>query len=252
MPKTEYIRNLSEISAELLLGYLYPELTGKWMPYHAGTFYRNYNNDVMALYPDEPTVVLSRDGFLKLLPQGMLQVEQKDQLSLLRDAFLPIDAYWFNAKLQAELQISQLLQTKLDYLLREYFGFDLAAQTNPYIRQTAVLLPFVRSKRGDFAFIRELISTIVHGPVEMTVGRYSDADTTVAWLPRLQWTLLINDLSNEQYNQLMSDLQPWFDFIRQWLIPVEIHCEFAVREYHPHPLNNALTLNYNSYISSKS
>ena len=230
MPKTEYIRNLSEISAELLLGYLYPELTGKWMPYHAGTFYRNYNNDVMALYPDEPTVVLSRDGFLKLLPQGMLQVEQKDQLSLLRDAFLPIDAYWFNAKLQVELQISQLLQTKLDYLLREYFGFDLAAQTNPYIRQTAVLLPFVRSKRGDFAFIRELISTIVHCPVEMTVGRYSDADTTVAWLPRLQWTLLINDLSNEQYNQLMSDLQPWFDFIRQWLIPVEIHCEFAVRE----------------------
>ena len=249
MLKTEYIRNLSEISAELLLGYLYPELAGKWMPHHAGTFYRNYNSDVMALYPDEPTVVLSRDGFLKLLPQGMLQGENKEQLSVLRDAFLPIDAYWFNSKLQVELQVSQLLQTKLDYVLREYFGFDLSAQTNPYIRKTAVLLPFVRSKRGDFAFIRELISTMVHCPVEMRVGRYSDADTTVAWLPRLQWTLLIDNLSNEQYNQLMNDLQPWFEFIRQWLIPVEIQCEFAVKEYHPHALNNDLTLNYNSQLA---
>ena len=248
MLKAEYIHNLSEISAELLLGYLYPELAGQWMARHAGTFYRNYNSDVMALYPDEPTVVLSRDGFMQLLPQGMLAGKNKEQIQVLNDAFLPIDAYWFNTKLQVELQVSRLLQAKLDYVLREYFGFDLSTQTNPYIRQTAVLLPFVRSKRGDFAFIRELISTMVHCPVEMKVGRYSDADTTVAWLPRLQWTLLINDLSNDQYNQLMSDLQPWFDFIRQWLIPVEIKCEFEIKEHHPRSLNNALTLNYNSQL----
>lgn len=232
----------------MLLNYLYPELTGQWMPRHAGTFYRNYNSDIMALYPDEPTVVLSRDGFLKLIPSGLLQGENKEQISLLRDAFLPIDAYWFNTKLQVELQVSQLLQTKLDFILREYFGFDLSAETNPYIRKTAVMLPFVRSKRGDFAFLRELLSTLLHCPVEMKTGRYSDTDTTVAWVPKIRWNLLVSNLSNEQYNQLMQDLQPWFDFIRQWLIPAEIHCEFELKEHTPRSLNHALTLNYNTRI----
>ncbi|MBO4665803.1 MAG: hypothetical protein J5612_02910 [Paludibacteraceae bacterium] len=139
--------NISEISAELLLTYLYPELTGKWLPRHAGTFYRNYNSDVMAVYKDEPTVVLSRDGFLQLLPQGLLAGENTGQMKLLKDAFLPIDAYWFNAKLQAEVQVSQILQDKLNYILNEYFEFDLSAETNPYVRQAAVLLPFVRSQR---------------------------------------------------------------------------------------------------------
>ena len=232
----------------MLLNYLYPELTGQWMARHAGTFYRNYNSDTMALYPDEPTVVLSRDGFLQLLPPGVIHGEDKEQLSLLRDAFLPIDSYWFNTKLQVELQVSQLLQSKLDYILHEYFGFDLAAQTNPYIRQAAVLLPFVRSKRGDFAFIRELISTLVHCPVEMKVGRYSDTDTTVAWLPKIRWILRIDNLSNEQYNALWTDVQPLFDFIREWLIPAEVHCEFDIKEPASRALNTNLTLNYNTKL----
>ena len=239
--------NIPEISAELLLTYLYPELTGKWMPRHAGTFYRNYNSDVMALYPDEPTVVLSRDGFTQLLPQGLLAGDDKEKLRVLNDAFLPIDAYWFNTKLQLELQVSQLLQTKLEFVLREYFGFDLSAQTNAYIRQTAVLLPFVRSKRGDFAFISELISTLLHCEVEMQVGRYSDSDTTVAWLPKIRWNLFVKDLSNAQYNALVDDLQPWFEFLREWFIPAEIHSEFELKEPH-RSLNNALTLNYNAQL----
>ena len=242
--------NISEISAELLLNYLYPELTGKWMARHAGTFYRNYNSDVMALYPDEPTVILSRDGFLKLLPAGLLRGEDKEHISLLRDAFLPIDAYWFNTKLQIELQVSQLLQAKLDFVLREYFGFDLAAQTNPYLRQTAVLLPFVRSKRGDFAFIRELIGALVHCPVEMKTGRYSSTDSTVAWLPKVRWNLYIPNLNNEQYNTLAQDLKPLFDFIREWLIPAEVQCEFELKES-PRSLNNALTLNYNTKLKGE-
>lgn len=240
--------NIPEISAELLLSYLYPELTGQWMAHHVGTFYRNYNCDVMALYPDEHTVEISRDGFLQLLPQGLFAGEDKEQLSLLRDAFLPIDAYWFNTKMQVELQVSQLLQSKLEYVLREYFGFDLATQTNPYIRQAAVILPFVRSKRGDFPFIRELLSMLVHCPVEMKIGRYSDTDTTVAYLPRLRFDLLVNDLSSEQYKTSAKDLQPLFDFIREWLIPAEIHCEFEIKAQSPRSLNHALTLDYNSKL----
>ena len=240
--------NISQISAELLLDYLYPELAGQWMPRHAGTFYRNYNSDVMALYPEEPTVVLSRDGLVQLLPQGLFAGEDKRQRALLNDAFLPVDAYWFNTKLQIELQVSQLLQTKLDYVLREYFQFDLVAQTNPYIRQAAVMLPFVRSKRGDFAFIRDVLSALTHCPISMQTGRYSDSDSSVRWLPRIRYTIFQPSLTAEQYNRMMEQLTPLFDFIRQWLIPVEIKSEFEIHEPPTRTLNNALTLNYNTQL----
>ena len=247
MLNADNIHTIPEISAELLLTYLYPELTGKWMPRHVGTFYRNYNSDVMALYPDEPTVVLSRDGFLKLLPGGLFNGEDKEQMKLLRDAFLPIDAYWFNTKLEVELQVSQLLQSKLSYILREYFQYDLEAQTNPLVRKAAVMLPYVRSKRGNFAFIRDMLASLLKCPVDMETGRYSDTDTTVAWIPKLRYNMQIPDLTPGQYRQVYEEVQPLFDFIREWLVPAEIHCEFEIKEP-PRTLSHSLTLNYNSKL----
>lgn len=240
--------NLSEISAELLLGYLYPELTGQWIARHAGTFYRNYNSDVMAVYEDEPTVVLSRDGFLQLLPQGLFAGESKERMQVLKDAFLPFDAYWFNTKLQVELQVSQLLTAKLDYILKEYFQFDLQAQTNTYVRKAAVILPYVRSKRGDFAFIRELLGALVRYPVTMTIGQYSDEDTTVAPFPQVRYHIHIPDLTTEQYNQWAKELQPLYDFIRQWLVPMEVVTSFEINENQPRTVGQALTLNYNTHL----
>ena len=247
--KNRMVNGIPEISAELLLTYLYPELTGQWMAHHAGTFYRNYNSDVMALYPEEPTVVLSRDGFLKLLPAGLFSGEDKQRMKLLRDAFLPPDAYWFNTRLQLELQVSQTLLSKLNYILEEFFGVNLAAQTNPYIRQIAVMLPFVRSKRGDMAFIRDILSSLLHCPVEMQTGRYSDTDTTVVWLPKMRYRLMIPSLTSEQYRQLMQDLQPLFDFIREWLVPAEIRCEFAIKDARPHAVGNTAVLDYNTQLT---
>ena len=65
-------RNISQIRAEVLLNYLYPEMSRKWMVHGKGTFYRNYNQDILALYEKEDKVILTRDGFLRLLPEGLL------------------------------------------------------------------------------------------------------------------------------------------------------------------------------------
>ena len=232
----------------MLLAYLYPELTGQWMVRHAGTFYRNYNSDIMALYEDEPTVVLSRDGFLQLLPQGLFTGLASEQMKLLKDAFVPFDAYWFNTKLQVELQVSQLLEYKLAIVLRTFFDFDLAAQTNPFVRKAAVLLPFVRSKRGDWNFIRDMLSVLAGCPVTMRRGRYSEKDSSVAALPQVQYELQIPALTTEQYNRLAQDMQPLFDFIREWLIPFEVVAQFNIKDYQLSTVGQGLTLNYNTRI----
>ena len=44
------VDRIPEIRAEMLLNYLYPELATKWMVSDKGSFYRNYNDDIMSLY----------------------------------------------------------------------------------------------------------------------------------------------------------------------------------------------------------
>ena len=70
-------QQIPEISAEMLLNFLYPDLEGKWIAHHDGTFYRNYSRDVLSVDPDEAQVWLSRDSLLRLLPQGLLSAESE-------------------------------------------------------------------------------------------------------------------------------------------------------------------------------
>ena len=65
-------RNLYQIRAEVLLNYLYPEMEDSWLVQSKGTFYRNYNQDLLELNLEEHKVQLARDGFMKLLPEGLL------------------------------------------------------------------------------------------------------------------------------------------------------------------------------------
>ena len=56
MLKEQIDINLSEISAEMLVNYLYPDLSDRWIVQAEGIFYRNYNSDLLA-YDDEAAVV---------------------------------------------------------------------------------------------------------------------------------------------------------------------------------------------------
>ena len=192
-------RNISQIRAEVLLNYLYPEMNGKWIVQGKGTFYRNYNQDVLAVYEKEGKVVLTRDGFLRLLPEGLLTRENdlrgedfsekykelEWRRELLNESFAPFDTYVFHKKLPIERYTSELLEHKLEYVLKTYFNFDLVAEANPLVKEAAVLLPFVSRWRGDFAFIANLFGALMDCEVERSEGRFSHIDTTVCWLPEV-------------------------------------------------------------------
>ena len=146
--------NLSQIRAEVLLSHLYPEMEERWKVHHEGAFFRNYNGDSMSIDETTGEVRLSRDGFMRLLPQGVLTDDEElkgedaaekfkkleHRLRVLHEAFLPFDTYAFQKKLAIERQVSRLLDDKLSYVLSQYFGFDLPGEKNPLVRQAAVLL----------------------------------------------------------------------------------------------------------------
>ena len=257
-------RDLYQIRAELLLNYLYPDLEKEWMVQCKGTFFRNYSQDILSLYEDEKMVSLARDGFLRLLPEGLLTKDEdlkgedvsgkfqelEWRKELLNEAFSPFDTYIFRKKLFIERKASELLEQKLEYLLKEYFFFDLAAEKSELVKEAATILPFVSKWRGDFGFISNLLGALMECEVEMSVTRYSHLDTTICWLPQVRYNLLIPGLTSKAYKERMAELEPLVEFLKEWLIPFDVMCEVKIKE---HKDSRAMaverTLDYNTELN---
>ena len=209
--------NLSEISAEMLLNYLYPDLADRWIVQAEGTFYRNYNSDLLA------------------------------RKRLLMDLFQPFDTFAFRCRLSLEREISSLLETRLQEILSRFFGFDLASEQNSYVREAAVLLPFVSHLRGDLYFVRDLLSSLFRCEVQLTIGRYSETDNTRSWLPSARYEMIMPDLSAEEYNCLMDDVRPLNEFVCEWFMPMEAKCFIDIK-WKDIDLPQTPVLNYNTHL----
>ncbi len=256
-------QQIPEISAEMLLNFLYPDLEEKWIAHHDGTFYRNYNRDVLSVDPGEPRVWLSRDSLLRLLPQGLLSpegelktgdTEEKHdeieyRLKVLSEAFLPFDTFTFRRHLKVEHGVSDLLRDKWDHILKTCFGFDLKGEKNPYVRTFAVLLPGIRRWRGDFDLLRSLLADVFRCEVKLLERRYSETDSTKAWLPEVRYELLIPDLSPEEFRTLQADILPLRDFLSEWFVPLDVRLEIIAKHHGASAgLNGQLTLDYNTEL----
>ena len=125
-----------------------------------------------------------------------------------------------------------------------------AVLKNELVKEAAVLLPYVSRWRGDFHFVANLLGALMNCRVEMSMGRYSHLDTTICWLPRVRYDLLIPGLSPETYQEKMEELAPLVDFIKEWLIPFDVWCEVKIKEHHPIPDKARVTLDYNTEVNS--
>ena len=260
------VNDINQLKAEVLLNYLYPEMEGDWIVDNKGAFYRNYNEDILALYVGEKRVELSRDGFLKLLPQGILANDDdlkkaKDiaakakeierRIHLLNEAFLPFDTWHFRRTLEIERQVAELLRGQVEHLLKEYFGFDLAAEENPYVKRMAPMLPYAKRWRGDFAMLRKVMEMLFDCPVSMITGRYSYTDSTLGWLPYVRYDLQIPGLKAVEYKVRSQELQRFADFLCEWFIPAEMVCHVRVKDnsYLSSLISQPIVLDYTSHLS---
>lgn len=257
------VNELPEIRAELLLNYLYPEADSRWIAQNEGSFYRNYNSDLLAINDERMEAQTARDSFIKLLPQGVLTMDEdmkgedvaekfkqtELRLRLLRETFKPIDTFRFRDSLFIERQVDSLLQAKLPYILNTYFGVDLEQIENPYVCEAAMLLPYVSRRRGDFGFITNLLRALFKCEVLMTSGRYSDTDDTQQWLPMVRYELIISGLSPEEYRDKNKAVEPLREFISEWFMPFEVCCQIVIKEHNvPQQTNTRLILGYNTEI----
>ncbi len=239
-------QNLSEVSAEMLLHYLYPDMDDKWTVEHQGTFFRNFNRDVLAYDEETGELQVARDSFIKLLPPGMLFSEnslegkgqkkkienQEERKRLLQDLFQPLDNLSFHRKMEIEREVSALLDSRQDYVLTTFFDYDLEAENNPYIKEMAKLLPLVRNIRGDYRLIRNMLASLFDCEVNCHISRYSDTDQTRSWIPEIRYELLIEGLTPETYDETAAQLEELRQFLQEWFFPFDAHCVMNIKWHH--------------------
>lgn len=236
---------IREISAEMLLGYLFPDDDNFWKVNYKGTFYRNYNDDCMTFDPETGVLELARDGFLKTLPDGLLAgnepqngrkepVEKMDQKltdTLVAEAFSPFDSFAFKDSLKLERIISSLLKEKPAFILKNFFDIDLDTLTDPLVREAAMMLPMMSGKRGNPYFVKQLLSALLHCDVELDLShRYSEGESDKAWLPKAVYTVVIPSLTPEQFKEKYDSLQPLSEFIKDRIMPFDIAFELNIRD----------------------
>lgn len=243
---------VKDIKAEFLLNYLYPELRHEWSTVMRGTFYRNYSDDIIRMDMDTKYLELSRDGFLQLLPSGLLSPENERtsnekvhrRVELLKEAFAPIDTFRFNSSMNIERNVAELLDEEQSYILKEFFDYDPDADTNDYCRQAATLLPYSSRLRGDIHFVRNMIKAITGHEVKMKQTAWSDTDNSRHWMPKVRYDVMIDGLTPELYRQEMDKLQPLAEMITDRFLPFDMVVEIGIKGDN----KNRKVMNYNTRI----
>lgn len=255
--------NISEIRAEVLLNHLYPEQSDSWIVKNKGTFYRNYSDDILKLDEKLSEVYLSRDGYLRLLPQGLISTDGElkngefsvkyqalsERKKILEELFVPFDSWNFRDSVHNEDELSELLENKLNILLNKYFGVDIKEETNPYVREMIHLLPIVNRLRGDFSRICDVLTALLKYKVTMEVSCYNWTDKASDTQPMISYKVWIPNLTKEGYIALEKNIEGLSNFIVEWFIPFDTRCIIELKAAETSTLNNNMLLNYNTKLS---
>lgn len=239
--------NISALRAEVLLNHLYPEQSDSWVVSNKGTFYRNYSEDVLQLDANLSQVSLSRDGLLRLLPQGL--VNTKDELKTAEELFVPFDSWRFRDSLRAEEDFAYLLENRLNIILKTYYGVDIDAETNPLIREMMKLLPLASSIRGNFHKIGDILKALLNKRVTTHITCYNWSDKIVDTQPMVFYKVWVPELTSESYKELEKNIEALKNFLVEWFIPFDIYCAIEIKAEKTTSLNNAMLLNYNTKLS---
>ena len=239
--------NISALRAEVLLNHLYPEQSDSWVVTNKGTFYRNYSEDVLQLEANLSQVSLSRDGLLRLLPQGL--VSTKDELKEAEELFVPFDSWRFRDSLRAEEDFAYLLENKLNIILKTYYGVDIEAETNPLIKEMMKLLPQASSIRGNFHKIGDILKALLNKRVTTHITCYNWSDKTADTQPMVCYKVWVPELTSESYKELEKNIEALRNFLVEWFIPFDTYWAIEIKAEKNTSLNNAMLLNYNTKLS---
>lgn len=252
----KYISSFDELKAETVLSVLSPDVK-HWNVLHKGYFYRNYHPDLINLYTSQKYIETSRNGLMKVLPEGLffdpqqLKLgdkdnfkEKKEKLDEIRKFyavfFMPFDSELFDLSLRLESIINDKSDTIISDLLRIFLDFDYEAVTNPYVKALAPLVLCSARIRGDFRLITNLLSAITDCRVSYKISKLS-----------VKFIVHKHNLNRLEYQNFNVELKQLFDLVEDWFVPMQYKVEYMVKDYKQRLVLSSekpLLLNYNTNL----
>ena len=249
--------DLNELKAELVLSTFFPDVS-EWDAKYGSFFSRNYSGDMRSCNEATNTVSLSRNGLYDLIPEKLFFDESELRFLESRDLayklsevyeeernikayFRPFDSYYFNQSVRLQKIATHILDNKTKVLLKLLFDYVIDAEENPFVRLLAPLLTHVADIRADIDLIAKILSTILDCKVEY---RILSPDRMLFIVNKLQ-------LSSKEYAQFMKDLKPLFNFVQYWFMPMEMDCDYRVKDFEQRFIlsdERPLVLDYNTQI----
>jgi len=244
---------LEEIKAETIIASSGVDDIDDFNIKSSGIFYRNFSGDYMS--NDRNTINVSRNSLYHLLPEGLFLKEnsltqktlqeQHDKIKEIKENislyFQPFDMAFFKLTFELE-KILQAIADKGNSVFLQDFVFDDPAfeSPNPYIRKIMVLLPFVYELRGNIALLKDILKHVF-------AARKVDAIKIKPFF----WRFIIHKerLSKQEYLKMDREVDVFFDFFQQWFLPVEIDCDFRIKDYkEKFVLKKLFILDYNTHL----
>ena len=246
-----------ELAAELLVETYFPDVK-EWKASYGSFFSRNYTGDLKSVHPEANSLSLSRNGIYDILPEKMffdveeLRFKESRELASriseiyeeeknIKDYFMPFDSFFFNQSLRLHKVSSHIVDHETEMLLKLFYDYDIEAEENRYVRQLAPTLLHVAELRADLDAIVQMLAEILQCKVDFKVMNQES----------IVFTIHKKGLSSKEYNDFMKELNPLFDFLQEWFLPMEMECAYKVKDYsQPFVLSSdkALVLDYNTKL----
>lgn len=246
-----------ELSAELLLSVYYPEIK-EWTANYGSFFTRNYAGDLKNIDANVRAVSLSRNGIYDVLPEKLFfdpnELRHKESRAFaqrvteiyeeeknIQKYFLPFDSFFFNRSLNVHMNVNRMVDDKTELLLKILFDYDIREEKNPYVRMLAPLLLQVTELRGDLDRLSTMLSAIIGCQVDYRIVNQD----------RVVFTVHKHNLCSKEYKESMLELRPLFVFVKEWFVPMELDCDYQVKDYQqPFVLSDErpLVLDYNTHF----
>jgi len=254
----EYI-NIEEIKAETLISQM--ETSGNSGVRMQGIFSRNYSEDLISITKEEDKTIfdLSRDSVFHLLPGSLFfkenqlrkdskpnfdfekeQTELKKQKKNILSFFSPFDTEYFKLSLELEKKLNAIAETGNRIFISILEDESAIETKNEYISRIKILLPFVSQLRGNHILLLDILKNILS-------AEKIEIEERGTFYKR--FIIHREGLSKEEYQSMDESLIDFFDFLRQWFLPVEVKYDYRIKDYkNSFTLGNILLLDYNTHF----
>ena len=249
--------DISELKAETWLVCHYPEIT-EWVVNHGSFFSRNYENEIVTCIPSMRELSTSRNGLYEVLPERIFfsddelrELEQRDLVKkeaelrelkdLIKKFFQPFDSILFNKSMEIERLTMHIEEHRIEDVLLHFFDYDLAKETNPFVRRFAPLVIYATKLRGDVAKLTQILAALLDCRVE----HFQRGANVIMFIVHKE------GLDSHGYREFTQQLRPLFEFLQYWFLPMDTMCGYKVKDYSKDFVISAekpMVLDYNTHL----